>query len=438
MDNIKVKTLFLNDIGEGVFKINNKYASCKYILPGEEALVSYNNKQYKLIKVLKEASNRVKPKCSIYDKCGSCQLLHMDYKSQIDFKYNYVLNCFKEENINYRIDEVIESKIKDGYRNKLQVAFKKENNEIKCGFYEEESHKIINLNNCLVHTKKQNDIVNVIKDLIKELKIEIYNEDKRTGLLRFVTIREAFKTNEVLVTIVTNSDIFPSRNVFCKKLIERCPYITSIIQNVNTRKTSIILGDKERVLYGKPYITDILLGLKFNISSKTFYQVNSYQTEKLYDKVREYCNFKGNEVVLDSYCGIGTIGMSISKYCKYVVGVESNKNSIFNAINNCKINNIANCKFICDDATNFIKNDKNNYDCIIMDPPRSGSTIEFLNAIKKKRPKKIIYVSCEAKTLARDLKYLLDKYDIKKTCIVDMFVGTYHVESVNHLILKHI
>ena len=268
---------------------------------------------------------------------------------------------------------------------------------------------------------------------MKELKISPYNEDKRSGVIRFALVREAIKTNQILVTIVTNGEMFPGRSEFIKRLRDRCPYITTIIQNYNSRKTSIILGDVERVLYGNGYIEEELCGIMFKISSKTFFQVNPYQVEKLYNQVIEFGDFKEDDIVIDSYCGVGTIGMVVSKYVKEVYGVENNKTSVQCAKMNANNNKIKNIQFVCDDATNYLKElskQKVHIDGVIMDPPRSGSTQVFLEAVKKLRPQKVIYVSCDPHTLARDLKVLLDVYEIRNACLVDMFSGTYHVETV--------
>ena len=444
----EVKCFDLNDSGEGLFKLDKITGSVPNLLPKEKAIVEEVSvkgnkdfvKKYKLVKLLATSSDRVDVKCDVYKRCGSCHLLHMKYPKQMEFKYNYVSNALKEQKLNSKIDEVITADIKERYRNKMQVAYSNriENNrsEIVYGFYAEDTHKIIPLNDCLVHSVKQNEIVKTIAKIMKELRLIPYDEDKRTGLIRFVMVREAIKSEEILVVIVTNTDIFPARSEFIKRLRSKCPYITSIVQNVNTRKTSIILGDDERVLHGTGSIVDELCGIKFKISSKTFYQVNPYQTEKLYNKVIEYANLKKDDVVLDAYCGVGTIGMVMAPHAGLVIGVESNKQSVINARDNAYHNKVKNIRFVNQDATEFLINEENKYDVVVMDPPRSGSTPKFLNALKKIAPKRIVYVSCEAKTLARDLKELVDKYDITKKCIVDMFVGTYHIETVVLLTLK--
>lgn len=438
---LEVKCLSINPKGMGICEANKKIYEVNNILPKETGLIEIlDNQRVRLVKVLKPSSRRVEPVCDMYDKCGGCQILHMNYNDQIEFKKNKVEDCLKQEKLNYKVDEVIEADKFTGYRNKMQVAFKYKDGKVICGFYEEESHRIIPLSNCPIQSDKQNEIVKYIQLLMTQMKITPYNEDKRTGVVRFVLVREARYTKDVMVIIVTNSDIFPGRNDFVKRLKTKFSYITSIIQNINSRKTSIILGEESRVLFGNEYIEDYLCGIKFKISVNTFFQINPYQTEKLYEKVKEYANLSENDVIIDAYCGIGTIGMTLAHSVNRVIAVESVKQSVVNAIKNAKENNIRNIRFYNEDATDFIKrlaSDNEHIDVVIMDPPRSGSTVEFLNSVKKLKPHKVVYVSCDPSTLARDLKTLVSDYIITKKAIVDMFVGTYHVESVVRLDRKN-
>ncbi|MDD3171709.1 MAG: 23S rRNA (uracil(1939)-C(5))-methyltransferase RlmD [Bacilli bacterium] len=437
MKKIEVKCSELNEKALGIVHLGKDSIEVPNFLPREEGIIEINNEgkfsRVKLIKITKPSSKRVEVKCDIYNNCGGCQLLHLSYNDQIEFKRELVESYFKNAGLPSKIDEIISAEKLVEYRNKMQVAYKYREGKVVCGFYEEESHRIIQLTNCLVQSPKQNEIVKYIQVLMGQMKIAPYNEDKRTGVIRFVLVREARFTKEVMVIIVTNSEMFPGRNDFIKRLKAKFDYITTIIQNVNSRKTSIILGDEERILFGKGYIEDYLCGIKFKISSKTFFQTNPYQTEKLYNKVVEYAALTGNETIIDAYCGVGTIGMVLAKNAKNVIGVESNKQSVTNASANAYENKIKNIKFYCNDATDFLMklaSEKIEVDIIIMDPPRSGSTIEFLNSIKKLKPKKVIYVSCDPATLTRDLKDLISDYKIEKKAIVDMFVGTYHVESI--------
>ena len=371
-------------------------------------------------------------KCNIFDKCGGCKFPHNDYQKTIQFKKKFVLDALKKENHNVTIDQVVTSSNPFAYRNKMQITFSNSNGKVKSGFYEENSHKVVDLDFCPIHTDIQNEIASYIKELVNKLKLRAFDEDRNFGLIRHVLIKEGFVSKQIIVVIVTASEIFPGRNDFVKLLRAKFPNITTIIQNINPRKTSIVLGEKERVLFGKGFIEDYLCGLKFKITSKSFFQINPEVTNKMYNMVSVYADIKDTDIVLDSYSGVGTIGMVLSKNAKKVISVESNKQAVAAAIMNAKDNNIKNVEFICDDATNFIielSKLKEKIDVLIMDPPRTGSTPEFLNSVNKLLPRKIVYVSCDVTTLARDLNYLKKNYNISKYSIFDMFCWTGHVES---------
>lgn len=373
-------------------------------------------------------------KCKISNKCGSCQLLDKEYEETLKIKLSHVNELFKKNNINYVIKEINPSENKIKYRNKMIVGFKYINNDIIAGFYEENSHKIIAMDSCLMHSDIQNKIVQEIIKIMKQLKLRPYDEDRRNGLIRYLLIKEGFKTNELMVVIVTGQEVFPGSNEFCKRIRSISPNIKTIVQNINTRKTSVVLGDKEKILFGNGYISDYLFDLRFNITSKSFFQVNPKQAERLYSKVMEYATLDNTKTIIDAYSGVGTIGMYLSKFCKNVISVENNKQAFLAAIYNAKVNNIKNVKFYNDDATLFIKDlayNKEKIDLIIMDPPRTGSTEEFIMSCVKLRPNKIVYVSCGPDTLARDLKlFLKNNYFISKASCFDMFCFSNHIETV--------
>ena len=271
---------------------------------------------------------------------------------------------------------------------------------------------------------------------MEEFHIDPYNEDTRDGVIRHLLIRTSYTKKEIMLVIVTNGDYFPSRGKFIKDLLKNCPEITTIIQNYNPRKTNVILGEQERILFGKGYIEDSILGLNFKVSSKSFFQVNHIQTEKLYAKAIELADIKKDDVVLDAYAGVATIGLLCARYAKEVISVELEHAAVINARNNAKQNGIHNIQIIEDDCTNFIIKNKPEIDVLIMDPPRKGSTTEFLNAVIKLKPKRVIYISCEPSTLARDLKILNKTYNLYQVQPLDMFPRTYHVETVVLLQLK--
>ncbi len=371
--------------------------------------------------------------CPLFKKCGGCQLLNLTYQKTLQEKLDYVNTCLKKQKIHFQINKIIGSEKNVQYRNKMIIGFKKVNGKVIAGFYEENSHQIIDLEDCLMHSPLQNQIARGIKEIIISMRLQPYDEDKKTGVIRYAIIKEAVATGELLVVIVTATDTFVARSEFVKRVRALSNSIKTIIQNVNARKTSIVLGEKERILYGKGYIYDYLFGIRFPISSKSFYQVNPLQTIKLYQTVKDFANISKNDVILDAYSGVGTIGMILASEAKKVISVENNKQAVMIGINNAKENKIQNVHFICDDATHFIQNmasEQLKIDCLIMDPPRTGSTPSFLSSAIHLKPQKIVYVSCGPDTLARDLTILLKEYKIKKATLVDMFCWTKHVETV--------
>ena len=394
----------------------------------------------RLTKVVEAAPSRIRPVCEYYLQCGGCTLQHIKYEEQLRMKQELVSNLFKEAfNKDYEVLPTIGMKDPFYYRNKNQVVFKNIKGKLSCGMYQSGTHNVVNTTNCYIQDKLVDKIITVIKDLMVKQRLQAYDEDRRTGLIRHVLIKTSKATKEVMVVIVVGSEVFPGRNNFVKALVARCKEITTIIQNVNTRNTNAVLGDKETVLYGKGYITDILLGLKFKISSKSFYQINPEQTEKLYSEAIRLANLTKADTLLDAYCGVGTIGLIASKHVQKVTGVELVKDAVNDAITNAKINNINNIRFICDDATRFMINcarQKQNFDVVIMDPPRKGSDKPFLEAVLKLLPEKVVYISCNPHTQVEDLKELLKKYEIKKIQPVDMFPHTHHVENIVLLTLK--
>jgi len=373
-------------------------------------------------------------KCNISKKCGSCQLIDKEYNETLNIKLNKVNLLFKQNNINYQIKEINASPMITKYRNKMIVGFRIVNNNIIAGFYEENSHKVIALDNCLMHSDVQNKIVQETIKIMKALKLKPYDEDRKNGLIRYLLIKEGYHTKEIMVVVVTSQEIFPGSNEFCKRIRNIDKNIKTIVQNINPRKTSVVLGDKEKVLFGPGYISDFLCGLKFDITSKSFFQVNPLQAQKLYEKVKEYGSFNKEEVIIDAYSGVGTIGMYLSDGVKKVISVENNKQAHFAAIKNAKTNNIKNVIFYNDDATDFINQlakDKEKIDTVVMDPPRTGSTEQFIMSCVKLKPKKIVYVSCGPDTLARDLQlFYKNNYKIQKASCFDMFCFSEHIETV--------
>lgn len=435
----------LDDQGAGLFKIQNKTFKVVNFLPGEKAIVNIETvdrrrEVVEIIQLLEKSPNRVNVQCGVYERCGGCQLLHMHYLEQLEFKKNYFKDAFLKEGIKVDIDFVVGAKKKKGYRNKMQVAYKYEKGLPKYGFFEESTHNIVQPDKCLVQTDIQSRIADFVFDFMKTNKISIYNEDKRNGIVRYLLLKEGFVTKEVMVVIVTNGKILPASSNLVKALREAFPQIKTIVQNINNRATNIILGDEEKVLYGDGYIYDYLLDKKFKISAKSFFQINPEQTQKMYNKIIEFAEFNKDDVIIDAYSGVGTIGIILSDQVKNVFSVESNQKAVEDAIANSKLNNINNVRFVCDDATLYLENiSKANpqIDGIVIDPPRKGSTITFLENVIKLKIKKVVYVSCEPQTQARDVALLLkNNYEIVKTAVIDMFCGTNNVESICYLKYK--
>ncbi len=376
--------------------------------------------------------------CKIFKQCGSCDYLHLAYEEQLKKKREYCVQLVKKAKLSQvKVADTIGAKGPYHYRNKVIVGFNQRN---EAGFYEENSHKIIPYTTCLLHDEESDAIIQKIASLLRKYKIQIYNEDRRKGFLRHVLIRRGIKTNQTMVVLVTTSSVFPGSKNFVKELTSQFKSIKTIVMNINTRKTSIVLGNDEKVLFGKGYIEDELCGLKFKVSPKSFYQINRDQCEVLYNKALSLLDLKGSETVIDTYCGIGTIGMVASKKAKQVIGVELNKDAVKDAIYNAKMNNIKNIRFINEDATAFmveLAREKVEIDAVIMDPPRSGTTPDFINAVKALKPKQVVYISCDPSTQVRDLVMFKEAgYAFDTMIPVDMFPMTEHVESIALLCRK--
>jgi len=442
---VTAKATHYDESGRGVVKIGREEIGVFDLIPGETAQIKLIRRkdwvEAVVQKRFEESKMRTTPPCKAYYKCGSCNLQHMTYPEQLRFKHEYARKCFSSYGMKIEPEVIIGMDQPYRYRNKNQFGVALDpKRSILIGLYEESSHKIVPVVNCLIQDELTNRLFQSIRSIMVSMRIPAFEEDARRGVVRFILIKRGFKTNQTLLTIVTAIESFPGKNEFFKRVRSENPEINTLIHNVQSRKTSIVLGDKETVVLGKGSIDDDLLGLKFSISSKSFFQINPVQTEKLYQKVMEFLDLKGIERVVDAYSGIGTIGMVLASKAKEVFAVEWNKESHQNAIHNAKTNNIRNIRFFNEDAGVFLRNmakEGEKIDVVVLDPPRSGSTPEFLNAIKTLSPKKVLYVSCEPSTQARDIVELLQSgYEIKRSCLVDMFPQTAHVETITLLSLK--
>ena len=370
--------------------------------------------------------------CPYAKKCGGCQYQGMDYAAQLKKKQKEMNKLLKNFG---KPEPIIGMKDPLHYRNKVHAVFGRTGKgEIISGTYEAGTHKIVNIDECMIEDQISQAIIRTIRGLLKSFKIRTYNEDTGYGLLRHVLVRRGFATGQVMVVLVLSSPILPSKNNFVKALRKEHPEITTVVLNINDKKTSMVLGERDIVLYGKGYIEDILCGCTFRISPQSFYQVNPVQTERLYQTAMDYAGLTGKERVIDAYCGIGTIGMVAAQKAREVIGVELNRNAVRDARTNAKINQIKNITFYEGDAGKFMVSmaeQGEKADVVFMDPPRSGSDEAFLSSVIKLSPKRIVYVSCGPDTLARDLAYLAGHgYKVGKMQPVDMFGFTGHVEMV--------
>ena len=440
---IKGTCLDISSEGKGVVKNGKDIIFCDGLFPGEEADIEilyqragvYFGKVKKLNKLSKD---RIQPRCKICTACGGCQYQQIRYEKQLDFKTNRVKNALKRiGHIDAEVKPCIGAEHPYNYRNKIQVPFAKDRKgNVVYGFFKENSHEIIPTKECAIEDKRAASILWDIKELVKQFNIPIYNEDSGNGILRYVLIRTSYHYPEVMVVLVTTIMDFPSQRNFIDALLKLHPEITTIVENVNSRHTNVILGNKEKILYGPGFIKDTICDLTFEISASSFFQINPEQVEILYKTSLNLIEEDNNNVVLDAYSGVGTIGLIASRKAQKVISVEIVKDAVKNAIENAKRNNITNVEFHCGDAGEFINTYDGQLDLVIMDPPRKGSDKKFLSTLINKKPRQIIYISCDPESLARDLEYLSSLYKITYVQCVDMFPFTAHVETVVSLIIQ--
>lgn len=443
---VKGRIITIEANGTGVFFQGKDKLLVRNVLLNEEVEVEVVKRVKEgyvanLIKVLTPSKYRVKEKCNYYNQCGSCHLLHVDYKEQLSMKKQMIIDMLKKEkmtSISVQDCEGMEHPYE--YRNKIIISFGKRKKEIVAGFYEEFSHRIIPIKDCLLHEGYTNQLIEDIKMVVKKSRIEAFDEDKGTGFLRHILIRRAVATNQTMLVLIGAEKIFKAKNNFLKELRKLHPEINTVVFNYNPRRTSVVLGNDEYVLYGKGYIEDILCGKRFKISSKSFYQINHEQCEKLYEKALSLLTLNGNETIIDAYSGIGTIGLIASDRVKQVYSVELNKDAVKDAIGNAKMNRISNVVFKCEDAGKYmvdLTREKKKIDVVIMDPARDGSDEKFLSSLVKLSPKQVVYISCNPQTQIRDIKYLNKYgYECKEFYPYDLFPNTFHVECAGLIVKK--
>ena len=374
--------------------------------------------------------------CPYAKKCGGCQYQGVPYSAQLKKKQNQVQGLLKKFG---NVKPVIGMKDPYFYRNKVHAVFDRDRKgNIISGIYEAGTHRVVSIEQCLIEDKKSQEIIRTIRGMLKSFKIKTYDEDTGYGLLRHVLVRRGFSTGEVMVVLVVASPIFPSKNNFVKALRKVHPEISTVVLNINDKNTSMVLGEREIVLYGKGFIRDTLCGKSFRISPKSFYQVNSVQTEILYGKAVEFAGLTGKEKVIDAYCGIGTISLNMAKFAKKVYGVEIVPEAIEDAKHNASLNDLDNLDFEVGEAEVWMEKWQKQGikpDVIMVDPPRKGLTSSLIQSAVTMEPKKIVYVSCNPATLVRDIQEFMELgYQVTKPIQpVDQFPQTTHVESVTVL-----
>ena len=375
---------------------------------------------------------RSKHGCPYAKQCGGCQLQNLTYSEQLRHKQ---VKCIRLLGRFCRVQEIIGMETPYHYRNKVQAAFATDRRgQIISGVYQSSSHKVVAVEHCMTEDEKADEIIGTVRKLLKSFKLKPYNPDTKQGFLRHVLVKRGFQSGQIMVVLVTGVREFPKRRSFVNALLMAHPEITTVLQNINPRRTSMVLGEKEEILYGDGKIEEQLCGLRFRISAKAFYQINPVQTEVLYKTALAFADLRGDETVIDAYCGTGTIGLFAAAHAKAVIGVELNADAVKDARENAALNQIQNIRFVCADAGEFMRAAAANgesADVVLMDPPRAGSDRAFLSSVLTLAPEKIVYISCNPETQQRDLLFLCKNgYKVKKIQPVDMFPHTEHVETV--------
>ena len=374
----------------------------------------------------------IQEKCPYVEKCGACHMGQTTYEEELIAKKELVESHIGKYCRN--IHDVAGMYYPFHYRNKVHAVFGRLKDEVIAGTYSEGTHTIVPIDNCLIEDAQASAIIKTVTELVKSFKIWIYNEDTGRGVLRHVLVRKGMSTKQIMVVLVTACPEFPHKNNFVAELRKRHPEITTIVQNINEANTTMVLGERNKPLYGEGYIEDVLCGLRFRISPNSFYQVNSAQTQVLYKKAIQAAGLTGKETVVDAYCGIGTIGMAMASKAGKVLGIELNRDAVKDAKANAKRNNLNNIHFVAADATEYLTSmaqEGAKADVVVMDPPRSGSTEEFIQAVAQLAPERVVYVSCNPETLGRDLEsFKKVKYRAVEAWPVDMFGWTNHVETI--------
>lgn len=427
--------------GEGVGRVDGFAVFIPGALKGEHVRIKItevrkNFARGEMVELLKPVVERIKPPCPVYHQCGGCQLQHMNYQAQLALKRQQVVDAVERIGglSGVTVRPVLGMKDPWYYRNKVQYPFGMDGDRIVMGFYKKGTHQIVDLDSCQLQPMVTNWVAAKVRELAAKYQVPIYDEQTGTGLLRHLLIKKGFKTGEMMVVLVTNGPDFPDGPKIAAELMSAFPNVKSVVQNINTNRGNVILGRETRVIAGEPTINDILDGLKFKISARSFFQVNPEQAEVLYHKAVEYAGLTGTETVLDAYCGVGSLTLFLARQAKEVYGIEVVPEAIRDAEANAALNQIQNARFLVGETEKVLPElvkQGIHFDVGVVDPPRSGCERSVLESFAANGVGRIVYVSCNPSTLARDLKILTELgYAVREIQPVDMFPQTYHVECV--------
>ncbi|MBQ6600507.1 MAG: 23S rRNA (uracil(1939)-C(5))-methyltransferase RlmD [Clostridia bacterium] len=447
-DDIRLEITAFTSMGSGIGRYENMAVFVDGTAPGDEitAHIIKVKKNYavgKLHKLHRKSKMRIQSDCEADARCGGCAYRHIKYESELEIKKQTVTDAMKRiGGIDLECEEILSIKEPEYYRNKAQIPVgMSPEGKIMAGFYSKKSHRIIDCDECKLQHRDFPRLVEAVKQYVYENPVTIYNEETGEGLLRHIYLRQGVKAGETMVCLVINGDTIPKKERLVKKLLDTGIDIKSVVLNKNKKDTNVVLGEACETIYGSDFIEDELCSLRFRISPLSFYQVNPEGTELLYKRARDYAGLTGGEILLDLYCGAGTIGMTMAEKARQVIGVEIIPQAIENAKENARLNGIENVRFICDDAKGAAKtlyDEGIRPDVVVVDPPRKGCSREVLETIAKMSPERVVYVSCDPATLARDCAVMRELgYEVNKLSAVDMFPRTVHVETVVQLVRKN-
>ncbi len=438
---IEIEITAMSSDGNGIGKQGDFVVFVPYTVVGDtvKALIVKVNKSFcfgKILELVKQSESRIEPKCELFTKCGGCAFMQMTYKQELEQKQNFVSYSLERiGGITQKASQIIGSPKEEEYRNKVQFPFKTIDNNVSFGFFAPRSHRIVPIKKgCILQPGIINDIALFCAEFFDQNNILCYDETNGNGVVRHVLLRKSDYNGEIMVCLVINKEKFAFSELFAKNLVEKFPSVSTVVLNINRQNTNVIMGERCETIFGKGFITDILSGVETRISPLSFFQINNGSATLLYQQVKRLAGLDGNQTVLDLFCGAGTIGLSLVDQAKYLYGAEIVPQAIADAKQNAKAMGAKNAEFFEGDAgevANMIKQKNIEIDVVITDPPRKGCDENTIEAIVSINPKKIIMVSCNAATLARDLKLLCEKgYQVDEIVPVDMFPRTTHVETV--------